>query len=697
MDFFEEGTQYLQGVGPWRSKVMREVGIENCHDLLHFFPRRYLDHTTVTPIRNLTRNGEATTVVGRVIAAGEVRGSRRPRLEVYVRDEWNGTIKLVWFQGLPWLRSKFARNDRVAVHGKPDLRNGEWSMAHPDFDKLDEAGPQLSTGRILALYRGGIKLDNAGLTSKSIRRIIFNLFKVKGWEIPNVLPTWIKDRYELMEGHIALRAIHFPKSHAELASARKRLKFEELFFLQLLLKYIQKKRKLRRGVSLSGRGPKLGEFLAEILPFTLTEGQNLALQDIVEDVQDGRQMHRMLQGDVGSGKTVVAVAALLLAVDDGFQGAFMVPTEVLAEQQYRSLADYLRPLDVKVGLLVGGQRKSERQRILSGLANGEVDIVVGTHALFQKAVEFKRLALVVIDEQHRFGVRQRSSLMAKGKYPHSLLMTATPIPRSLALTRYGDLDISLIKELPKGRKPIETRLLSERRRGEMFELVHKELAKGNQIYIVYPQVEESEKSDLKDAERGFNEWTARCSAYKVGLVHGQMHSDEKERTMSAFKSRKMQVLVATTVIEVGVDTPNATVMVIEHAERFGLSQLHQMRGRVGRGSAQSYCVLMAGYPQSAEAKQRLRALVRTTDGFKISDEDLKLRGHGEFFGTRQSGLPDLRIADIIEDQPIIEEARSAVRSLLRDDPDLKHEDHQTMRRYFERFYVTALEGFTRAG
>lgn len=695
MGLFDEETQFLKGVGPKRAKVLEELGVENCRDLLHFFPRRYLDHTTVTRVSQLS--SEPATVVGKVIAAREVRGGRRSRFEVRVLDEWGGFISMIWFHGYGWVSSKFASNDRVAFHGKPSRMNGQWTMVHPDFDKLDDAGPKLSTMRILALYPGGIKLDRVGLTSKAFRRIIHNLIKSRGWDIPQVLPDWFASEYDLMDGRVALRAVHFPKDQPELLRARKRLKFEELFFLQLLLRYIQKKRKLRRGVQLTAKGEKVIRFLQDVLPFTLTNGQKSALREIAEDVRNGRQMHRLLQGDVGSGKTVVAVAALLMAIDDGHQGAFMVPTEVLAEQQYNSLVKYLSPLGVNVRLMVGSQRKAERREILHGLAHATIDIAVGTHALFQEAVEFKDLAMVIIDEQHRFGVRQRGSLLAKGENPHTLLMTATPIPRSLALTRYGDLDISYIKELPKGRRPIKTKLLSDRRRAEMFKLVATELAIGHQVYVVYPQVAESETSDLKDAERGFREWTSKFPQYKVGLVHGQMQSDAKDLAMTAFKANQLQILVATTVIEVGVDTPNATVMVIEHAERFGLSQLHQMRGRVGRSTAQSFCVLMASFRQSAEAKQRLMALVRTTDGFKISDEDLKLRGHGEFFGTRQSGLPELRIADIVEDRSIIENARAAVDKLNGMDPDLKQAKHQAMKSYFEQFYVNRLLEFTKAG
>ena len=694
---FEDSTMYLKGVGPRRAKVLEEIGIVTCRDLLHFYPRRYLDHTTVSKVIELRNDGVATTVVGKILVAGEVSGARRSRYEAILVDDWNGKIKLIWFQGLSWIKRALAPGDRVAFHGKVQLYRGEWSMTHPEFDKLDEEGPRLSTMRILALYPGGAKFQAVGLTSKTFRRVIHQLIKTRGWDIPQVLPSWIESGFDLMDGRVALRAVHFPKSQSELQKARERLKFEELFFLQLLLRRIQAKRQLRQGIRLRRDGPLLRRYLRETLPFELTNDQTRALEDIARDVGEGRQMHRMLQGDVGSGKTVVATAALLMAVDGGHQGAFMVPTEVLAEQQYSNLKEYLGPIGIEVRLLVGRQRKKERDQVLDELESGAAQIVIGTHAVIQENVKFKTLAMAVIDEQHRFGVRQRSSLLAKGSNPHTLLMTATPIPRSLALTRYGDLDISLIKELPAGRKPIRTRLLVEKRRREMLKLAQDEVDKGHQVYVVFPQVEESEKTDLKDAERGFLEWQKRFDPGKVGLVHGQMPSVEKEEAMSRFKAGDLDILVATTVIEVGVDTPNATVMVIEHAERFGLSQLHQMRGRVGRGEAQSYCVLMADYRQSAEAKERLRVLLKTTDGFRISDEDLRIRGHGEFFGTRQSGLPDLRIADIVDDRPIIENANRAVTQLSERDPRLAAEEHQSMRHYFESFFVAQLEGFARAG
>ncbi|MXZ04245.1 MAG: ATP-dependent DNA helicase RecG, partial [Rhodothermaceae bacterium] len=463
------------------------------------------------------------------------------------------------------------------------------------------------------------------------------------------------------------------------------------------LRQIKKMRVKRKGIRLEVQGSRYSQFIDHVLPFELTQDQKKALHEIKRDMQSGHPMYRMLQGDVGCGKTVVAVAALILVVDSEFQGAFMAPTEVLAEQQFASLQRYLEPIGIRVCLLVGGQRKRLREQILQEIASGSVDIVVGTHAVFQEQVKFKNLALAVIDEQHRFGVEQRATLFAKGNNPHMLLMTATPIPRSLALTVYGDLGITTIRELPKGRKRVITKLFRDKYRSEMEKLVLQQLSEGRQAYIVYPQVEESESSDLKNAEAGYRAWQQLCSGHSVGLVHGKMKSSDKEAVMAQFKSGETQVLVATTVIEVGVDTPNATVMVIEHAERFGLSQLHQLRGRVGRGKHQSYCVLMADWRQSIESRERLNVILRTTDGFEISEADLKLRGAGDFFGTRQSGMPELRIADISEDMPILEQAQEAVRRIWEQDHDLIRPEYQVMRTYFETFVLARMEGYARTG
>ena len=626
-----------------------------------------------------------------------IPGRNRQRMEVILRDDSNGKIKLVWFKGIDWIKKSFSLGYRIACTGEVSWHGNAWTLVHPDFDRLDEGGARISTGRITALYPGSARMQKAGLTSRSLRKIIYQLIKDRGLEFPHVLPEWVQTKYDLLSGPIALRAIHFPKSHEELEKAKYRLKFEEFFFRQLLMRRIQRKRTERGGIRLMGQGGKYRQFIEDVLPFELTKGQEDALESIEKDMLSGHPMYRLLQGDVGCGKTVVAVAALCLAVDSQFQGVFMAPTEVLAEQQYASLCKYLQPIGIRVGLLIGGQSKRVREQVLAEIENGMVDIIAGTHAVFQEHVKFKNLALAIVDEQHRFGVEQRASLLAKGNNPHMLLMSATPIPRSLSLTKYGDLSMTIIRELPKGRKHIITKLLRESRRAEMEAMVFEQVRRGRQVYVVYPQVEESEKSDLKNAEAGYQAWKRLCPQIEVGLVHGKMSSQDKEVAMERFKSGQMKILVATTVIEVGVDIPEATVIVIEHAERFGLSQLHQLRGRVGRGAHQSYCILMAEWRQSLESKERLDIIVKTTDGFKISEADLKIRGQGDIFGTRQSGLPEFKIVEIPEDVHILEKASEAVRELCEQDQDLTSSEQQVMHNYFETFVLARMEGYARTG
>jgi len=696
-DFLEQNVRYVKGVGEKRADVWGEsYGVQTVRDLLHFYPRRYLDRTTITPVRQLREAPDPVTVVGTVQKTDIVSGKRQKRFELVLAGEKGGRMKCTWFQGIWWVRKAFEEGDRVAFHGKVE-KYGRWfSMTHPDFDRLEDDAI-LDTGRIVPLYPGGEAMSDVGLTSRTIRRILYDLFKTHGLKLEETLPERMVEAHDLMEGRVALRAIHFPRSQAELARAERRLKFDELFFIQLMLAQLRRQQDEVAGPPFGAPGEKTRAFVREVLPFELTSAQKRALNHIIQDVQTGVQMNRLIQGDVGSGKTVVAVAAMMHAYDSGYQSAFMAPTELLAEQHYQNLMKYLRPMGLEPHLLMGSQSTSEREAILQDLQEGRVPIAIGTHALIQETVEFDNLGLAIVDEQHRFGVAQRAEIFEKGEQPHMLLMTATPIPRSLAMTLYGDLDVSKIDEMPPGRKPVETRLTSETHRGEVYAFLENRLEQGEQAYVVYPLVEESEKMDLKDAESGRERLQAQFSDRTVGLVHGQLGSDEKERTMREFKEGEIDILVSTTVIEVGVDVPNATVMLVEHAERFGLSQLHQLRGRVGRSDAQSYCILLASYERSAEAEQRLEAMVRTNDGFEISETDLQIRGAGDFFGTRQSGMPDLKIADITEDTDILKEARDAAFSLVDEDPHLRADEHERLRRRFEDAYADSGLGFARVG
>ena len=697
IDVFKESLQFLKGIGPKKAEVLEKAGLQTYRDLLHYFPRRYLDRSSVTPIDAIQPSSGSVTVVGAVVSTGHVPGGRRPRFEVVIQDETGGRLKGVWFHRTGWIAKVFSKGEQVAFHGKPQQFGRQFSITHPDFDKLNEDGASLDTGRIIALYPGGAAFDKVGLTSRTFRKAIHGLFKSDGLRIPEILPAWLVEKYKLMEGRVALRAAHFPKSSSELANGRDRLKFEELFFIQLMLGMTRQQNMEIEGPVFKEGGSYLDRFIEDVLPFELTGAQKKALADIKKDTARGVQMNRLIQGDVGSGKTVVAVAAMMHALDNGFQSAFMAPTEILAEQHYANLVKYLEPLGVEVRILVGGQRKALRGEILDDIREGRAHVVVGTHAVIQEKVEFNRLGMAIVDEQHRFGVMQRAEMLSKGNSPHMVLMTATPIPRSLAMTLYGDLDVTVMDELPAGRKPIETMLRSDKRRGEVYAFIKEQLREGRQCYIVYPLVEESEKLDLKDAESGYEKLVEAFRPYKVDLIHGRLFAYEKEEAMDRFKKGETDILVATTVIEVGVDVPNATVMVIEHAERFGLSQLHQLRGRVGRGGNQSYCILMADYKRTAEAEERLNTMVATTDGFKISEADLKLRGAGDFFGTKQSGLPDLKIADITVDVDILTQAREASRELLERDPHLQQPDHELTRAYFQKYYANLSLGFARVG
>lgn len=685
MSVLDGDIAYLKGVGPRRAEPLRAAGIHTPLDLIRYYPRRYLDRSTITPMRDL-REGEVVTVVGKVISMSSIPGrSGRNRFEIVLLDSSGGTIKGVWFRGANWIQKLFKKGERVAFHGKVDKYGSNYSIAHPDFDKLDAEGAALDTGRIISLYPSGSALEKVGFTSRGFRQLIYATFRDHGLELQEIFPQSLLEKAELIDGRVALRAIHFPKSRDELRAAITRLRYEELFFFQLYLAIVFGRRKKEAGPKFDPPGELTRRFIEEVLPFELTNAQKKVIGEIAQDTTSDFQMNRLVQGDVGSGKTVVAVAAMMHALDSGFQSAFMAPTEILAEQHYANLMRYFEPLGVKVRLLIGGQSKALRTEILDELATDEASVAVGTHAIIEDKVQFKNLGLAVVDEQHRFGVEQRARMFDKGERPHMLLMSATPIPRSLAMTLYGDLDVSIMNERPAGRKPIQTRLVEGKEREKAYDFLKKQLREGRQAYVVYPLVDESEKLDLKDAESGFQELKTRFRPYKVDLVHGRMLPYEKEEAMDRFKSGETDILVATTVIEVGVDVPNASVMMIEHAERFGLSQLHQLRGRVGRGADQSYCLLMADYKRTAEAQERLDAMVRTDDGFEISEIDLKLRGAGDFFGTRQSGLAAFKLADIVRDQELLQLAREHAFELADNDPQLRDPEHVFLKKHLLQY------------
>ncbi|NOZ56659.1 MAG: ATP-dependent DNA helicase RecG [Calditrichaeota bacterium] len=680
----------VPGVGTTKAKALRKIGVETVEDLLYYFPRRYLDRSDIRAIKDLEVGTDAT-VVGRVVSAQIQRG-RRSRFVLTLSDG-TGFLQCVWFHGLQFLPKAFNKGDQVAVSGRVGMFGHFFQMTHPEFDRLSAAnGTPVHTSKIIPLYPSSQALDRAQLDSRGFRRTLHACLTTFGARIVETLPDEIRKRQKLTTLRYALQNVHFPESAEALRHARRRLKFDELFYLELLLALRRKVlERGQKGLVLRQVGEKTRELVSR-LPFELTPAQRRVLREIYADMRSDRPMHRLLQGDVGSGKTVVALVAMLMAVENGYQAAIMAPTEILAEQHFLNIRSFLQELDVRVRLLIGGQSAAERREILEEVASGEADIVVGTHALIQEGVTFAKLGLVVIDEQHRFGVVQRRLLQEKGPNPDVLVMTATPIPRTLSLTLYGDLDVSVIDELPAGRKKVRTVWRPAEKRGAIYNFVRDEVRKGRQAYIVFPLVEESEKSDLKAATESYERMKESVfRGLRVGLLHGRMPNAEKEAVMRAFKSGEVQILVSTTVIEVGVDVPNATVMVIEHAERFGLTQLHQLRGRVGRGGEQSYCILVAYEPISDEAKQRLETMVKTSDGFKIAEVDLRLRGPGEFFGTRQHGFPALRIADVVHDYGLLVKAREEAFRLIEQDPHLTAPEHQRIRDHFLRHYRERLD------
>ncbi len=698
--------QYLKGIGPKRAAALAEEGVHTLRDLLHYTPRRYLDRRTVTSLRK-TRlllageegvDDEVTVIVTVRRLSVPVGHSGRKRLVIRVAD-LSGEADLVFFHGVRFFTQAYQPGDVIAVSGPPEIFGGRLQWTHPDLERIEEGEEDLiHSGRIIPIYREPQGMKSVGLTSRTLRRIFESLFESSALDtLEETLPEKVLGRRSLIGVREAIRHLHFPPSEEGLDRAIYRMKYQELFFFQLGMALRKEKRLERDAGRAVDPSSSLARDLADRLPFDLTGAQKRVVREILADMSSGTAMNRLLQGDVGSGKTVVALLALLVAIDNGMQGAFMAPTEILAEQHAQTLRQMLEGMPVRVEILVGGVKKKARTELLEDVLSGEVNILVGTHAIFQKGVEFRDLGLIVIDEQHRFGVKQRGELMSKGSSPHTLIMSATPIPRTLTMTLYGDLDVSVIDELPRNRKPVRTAIRFENQIDGVWEFIRTEVASGRQAYVVYPLVEKSEKLELKSAVEHFEfHRDTTFPGLNVGLLHGQMFWYEKEEMMRDFLERKLDILVATTVIEVGIDVPNASVMVIENAERFGLSQLHQLRGRVGRGADQSYCILLTkdhfryqmrrGLSQNEQRKERnasirrLQAMVATTDGFRISEIDLELRGPGEIGGTRQSGLPDFRHANIISDTDIILDARSDAFSIVADDPGLRHPEHQALRR-----------------
>ena len=664
---------YLKGVGPSKAKVLAaELGIHTCGDLLQYFPFRHIDRSQQSTIASLTDENQYVVLRGTVSNMQTVStGKYRERLTVDFSDG-TGTLQLVWFQGTKWVRGKLKPGVRYNIMGKPSVFNGQWQMTHPELEA--ESGEQrVESGKFLPVYPTTEKMKHSGLGTRAMARLTETLVNSLGG-IDETLPQGIIERYRLPSRREALIAIHYPDSQQQLEAARTRLKFEELFFMQLDYQWAHSERQQHSaGRVFSAVGDHFNRFYSEKIPFPLTGAQKRVIREIREDMRSGHQMNRLLQGDVGSGKTLVALMCMLLAIDNGSQACLMAPTEILATQHYNTFLRMLEGIGIGVDLLIGSVRPADKKKIKTRIASGETHIVIGTHALIEDDVTFRDLGLVVIDEQHRFGVEQRSKLWAKATPPpHVLVMTATPIPRTLAMTVYGDLDCSVIDELPPGRHPVRTYHRTEPRRPLVFSFLKKQIDAGRQVYVVYPLIHESEKLDLKDLIDGLEMVQSYFPRpqYHVSMLHGGLSAEEKAFEMQRFKEGKTHIMVATTVIEVGVDVPNATVMVIENAEHFGLSQLHQLRGRVGRGAEQSYCILMTKDQLSYSSQERIRTMCSTTDGFQIAEADLRLRGPGDMQGLQQSGVLDLKIASIVDDEPLVAAARNEVRDILSADPTL---------------------------
>ena len=668
-DITTRDIKYLQGVGPQRATMLnKELSIFSLHDLLYYFPYKYVDRSRLYYIHEIDGNMPYIQLKGQILSFETIGEGRQRRLVAHFSDG-TGVIDLVWFQGIKYLIGKYKAHEEYIVFGKPTVFNGRINVAHPDIDPAKDL--KLSTMGLQPYYNTTEKMKRMGLNSHALEKLMKNAFALLQGTFSETLSPSIVEEHHLMSLDEALRNIHFPQSPEKLRRAQFRLKFEELFYVQLnILRYTKDRQRKFRGLIFSRIGEVFNTFYMQNLPFQLTGAQKRVIKEIRKDMGSGRQMNRLLQGDVGSGKTLVALMSMLMALDNGYQACMMAPTEILASQHYETIRQMLFGMNVRVELLMGSVKGKKREEILKGLLTGEVQILIGTHAVLEDTVNFVSLGMVVIDEQHRFGVAQRAKLWTKNANPpHVLVMTATPIPRTLAMTLYGDLDVSIIDELPPGRKPIQTIHQFDNRRASLYAGIRKQIDEGRQVYIVYPLIKESEKIDIKNLEEGYEHICSEFPDCKVSKVHGQMKPAEKDAEMQRFVNGETKIMVATTVIEVGVNVPNASVMVIENAERFGLSQLHQLRGRVGRGADQSYCILVTSYKLSEETRKRLEIMVRTCDGFEIAEADLKLRGPGDLEGTQQSGVAfDLKIADIARDGQLLQHVREVAKAVVEKDP-----------------------------
>ena len=674
-DITDNDIKYLPGVGPQRAKLLNdELHIHTLRDLLYYFPYKHIDRTRLYYIHELTPDMPYVQIKGQILSF-ETEGEGRKRRLVAHFTDGRGLVDLVWFQGIKYVTNRYKPHQDYIVFGRPAAFNGRINIPHPDIDPADELA--LSTMGLQPYYNTTEKMKRSGLNSRSLENFTSTLFKRLEQPVDETLPDFLLRELKLMSLDEALRKIHYPATADELARATYRLKFEELFYVQLnILRYTRDRQLRCRGLLFSRVGETFMRFYRDYLPFELTGAQKRVIREIRQDCGSGRQMNRLLQGDVGSGKTLVALMAMLLALDNGYQTCIMAPTEILAEQHLQTFRNFLKDMSVSVELLTGSVKGKRREAVLAGVKSGAVQILVGTHAVLEDTVDFAALGLVVIDEQHRFGVAQRARLWTKNvSPPHVLVMTATPIPRTLAMTLYGDLEVSVIDELPPGRKPIQTLHQFDNRRESLYRGIRQQIGEGRQVYVEYPLIQESEKMDIKNLEDGYEQLCRAFPEYRISRVHGKMKPAEKDAEMQRFSSGETQILVATTVIEVGVNVPNASVMVIENAERFGLAQLHQLRGRVGRGADQSYCILVTKYQLSADTRKRIQIMTETNDGFEIAEADLKLRGPGDLEGTQQSGVAfDLRLANLARDGQVLQLARNTARRILDEDPQASRPD-----------------------